>query len=264
MNMEYNSIIKQPLYKFLSDFLILFLPENDIDKLLSIESYRIFKKAFTHSSMSNINNYEVLELLGDAKLKSAFIQYLYEREPSTTSPEVFTTIYTYFLSKKILSKLSDEYNLSKYIISKSDITSSIKEDVFESFIGALFINSNLFIKKGIGDFYVYLFVVYIFDQQDISIKNYYKYTSYITILKEIYDDKGWGKVNYQHKNISTTPKTQNFYVVVIHDNNIIGSGYGNNLKKGKDIASKSSIKYLIDNNIINIEDYPNLSFIYEE
>jgi dsRNA-specific ribonuclease len=264
MDIEYQSIINEPLYKFLSNFLILFLPKNDIDILLSVNSYRTFKKAFTHSSINNINNYEVLELLGDAKLKSAFLQYLYEKEPSTTSPEIFTTIYTYFLSKTVLSKLSDQLNFTSYIISKSDMTSSIKEDVFESFIGALFINTNLYIQKGLGDTYVYLFVVYIFNKQNISIKNYYQYTSYITILKEIYDNQGWGKVNYQHKNLPKTSKKSNFYVVVIHNKNIIGTGYGNNLKSGKEIASKSSIKYLLDNKIIDINNYPNLSFINDK
>lgn len=259
MEIEENIIKIEELYKFLKRYLIKFIPENDVKKLLKPSSYRTFKKAFTHSSINNISNYEVLELLGDAKLKSGFIQYLYERNPTITSPEIFTVLYGYFLSKNSLSYLSKKQNFDKYIITNTEISKSIQEDVFESFIGALFLNTNLYIQNNLGDMYVYLFVKYIFEQENISIKNYYKYVSFITILKEIYDNEGWGKVDYQSKSIKN-----GFTVTVIFNKTPIGTGFGNNIKTGKEKASKSAILYFVQNNKINIDKYPNLSFIFND
>ncbi len=129
-DMEEREMEEEKLYKFLKEILGKIMGQQDVKLMLQKGGYKIFRKAFTHKSVDINENYEVLELLGDSKLESAFNDYLYHKFPQVTSPAVFTTLITYYLSKNKLAELSDKLGLSKFIITNETISTTDKEDIF--------------------------------------------------------------------------------------------------------------------------------------
>ncbi len=142
----------------------------NIDKINHIE---YFRQAFTHKSYcrkdiypSNIlsdaknelgnpkdllelmdKSYERLEYFGDRVLKLIVSMYLFHRYPKQDEG-FMTRLQTKIEDKKNLSIMSKEIGLSKFFIISKQIElmngrnlEKIHEDVFESFIGALFLSN---------------------------------------------------------------------------------------------------------------------------
>lgn len=130
----------------------------------------LLKQAFTRSSYCNEKNYkgrenyssnEVLEFFGDSVLSTAIISLLLEEKTRRYPHGIQTELNEGDLSN-IRSKLSDKRNLSrctsqlglqKYLLlgegdSKLMISeeASVMEDLFESIIGAVYIDSSMDIK----------------------------------------------------------------------------------------------------------------------
>jgi len=142
-------------------------------KLDKINKIEYFRQAFTHKSYckkdiypQNILNaarnelgnppellelfdksYERLEYFGDRVLKVIVSMYLFHRYPRQDEG-FMTRLQTKIEDKKNLSIMSKEIGLSKFFIISKQIESmngrnleKIHEDVFESFIGALFLSN---------------------------------------------------------------------------------------------------------------------------
>jgi len=108
-------------------------------KLFTVENLRdVWKLAFTHPSYDPDNNYETLEALGDAELRYVFKQYLYNRYPDITEGEL-NDLDNKYMSTQHQSILGKALKLDKWLIKSDnfDVTSSIFEDIFESFCGAI-------------------------------------------------------------------------------------------------------------------------------
>lgn len=155
--------------------------EEDIIKILSkfnvhvnkINNIDAFHKSFTHKSyckkdlfteevlqaskaeMGNPQNllelrehsYERLEYLGDRAIKLPVSFYLYERYPNQDEG-FMTRLQTKLEDKTNLAQMSKEIGLEKFFIISKQIESmngrnleKIHEDVFEAFMGALFISN---------------------------------------------------------------------------------------------------------------------------
>ena len=155
--------------------------EEDIIKILSnfnvhvnkINNIDAFHKSFTHKSyckkdifteevlqaskaeMGNPSNllelrecsYERLEYLGDRAIKLPVSFYLYERYPNQDEG-FMTRLQTKLEDKTNLAQMSKEIGLEKFFIISKQIESmngrnleKIHEDVFEAFMGALFISN---------------------------------------------------------------------------------------------------------------------------
>lgn len=107
-------------------------------------------KAFTSITYDVNNNYEQLETLGDKLLKSIFNVYLIGRYPNLTSFEI-TNLEQAYMSHYQQQMFARLYKLDELIrIDPPEaLTNKIREDVFESVIGALF-NCSERIVKGLG------------------------------------------------------------------------------------------------------------------
>ena len=92
---------------------------------------------------------ERLEFLGDSILSVVIAKYLYERYPSQNEG-FLTKLRTKLVNGEALSYLSSELGFGEYIIMSRYIedkcngrkSTNILEDVFESFIGSLFLDFN--------------------------------------------------------------------------------------------------------------------------
>lgn len=153
-NNQNNIISENEIYKFLQ--------EGEITQ--KITNVNLFRLAFVHKSYctrkneniinGNINcpkdclplqeeSYERLEYLGDSVLNTSTAFYLFERYPNENEG-FLTQMRTKLVNGKMLSKLSIELGLNKYLIISKQLERNdarnykdYAEDVFEAFIGAI-------------------------------------------------------------------------------------------------------------------------------
>ncbi len=109
--------------------------------MVSPENMEIWKKAVTHESYDRINNYENLEFVGDKELHSGFTRWLLEKDPNLSKSKL-TNYDHYYMTTHFQPKLTELYKLDKWVRmngvdTDSDIDTKIKEDLYESFNGAL-------------------------------------------------------------------------------------------------------------------------------
>lgn len=109
---------------------------------------KLLEQALTHRSASNLH-YERLEFLGDSVLGLVISKELYTRFPEATEGEL-TRLRSQIVRGETLAELSKQLEIGEYIVfgpgelkSGSRHRASILADVFESIIGAIYIDSNI-------------------------------------------------------------------------------------------------------------------------
>lgn len=187
-----NEYRNEPLYKWLLNFFtnanIVF--KENIVYMLSEEGYDIFKQAFTSKSVNKVYNYENLEVIGDSILSNSLVTYMFKKFPQEASNVTVSQAKSYLGSKYYLSQLADRIGLSEFIISTVELREDIstKEDVMESFLGAIYVNFERFA----GEFEAavvskaacnYIFDKYIFNSSKPL--SAYSFKDIISVLNEI-------------------------------------------------------------------------------
>ena len=122
--------------------------ENNITKLISNAfSYKIcnvhyFSSALTHKSISK-DNYERLEILGDAVLQLVITELLFTKYPNHNEGQI-TVIRQNLVNSKNLEKIFLSLKLEKIFkkINPCLAKGNIYSDIFESLIGAIYLDSN--------------------------------------------------------------------------------------------------------------------------
>jgi len=108
----------------------------------------LYKKAFTHRSMNKRNNigtpinYERLEFVGDAMLSSVVATHLFNEVPQGDEGYL-TKMRSKIVSREHLNELGKELNLIDLVeskIHKSNFGSNIHGNLFESLVGAIFLD----------------------------------------------------------------------------------------------------------------------------
>lgn len=142
--------------------------KTTLEKLFASEKQKqIWKRAYTSELVSDTENYETLEYLGDKMLDSVFSQYMdwyvevnniFLANPAHT----FTAIRNRYLGKAV--KFQDvnfftvlNLNGPEYLRRPANInyeTLKMKIDIFEAFFGALFSTADE-MKQGIGFYFCY-------------------------------------------------------------------------------------------------------------
>ena len=250
-------------------------------KFKNIDLYRV---AFVHKSYctmknidfdkSNINrpadclplqdmSYERLEFLGDSLIGMIVANYLYNRFPDQNEG-FLSKIRTKIVNGRMLGYLSNKIGFPKFAIISKQVEETggrdnfkIMEDIFEAFIGALFLdfqteydkvqlpnNINISPFTGAGYFIVESFIIYI-------IENYIDFCELIRI-KNNYKDM---LVSYMMHNLQDVPK---FYEVKIlmkdnmriftycikdRNNAIIATSTGSNKKEAENNTAKEALLY---------------------
>ena len=107
---------------------------------------KLLAEAFTHKSKSDIN-YERLELLGDAIIRLIITHYLYSQYEKADEGSLSREIQT-IVSKDKLAEISLNLGLINFVkainirLSDENLKFSISTDIFESMIGAVYLDSN--------------------------------------------------------------------------------------------------------------------------
>lgn len=190
--------------------------------------------------------YERLEFLGDSIIRLVVAEYLFERY-NDKDEGFLTRLKMKIENGESLAYLSRCLGFDKYAImakyielnggrTKDDI--GILGDIFESFIGALYLDSdkNLNICK--------LFIIHIIETRiDIASLLFHE-TNYKELLVKYYHQMKWADPTYETIEIREIGENKKkIFTMGIKDNNgvIVGRGEGVAKKKGEQLAAKEAL-----------------------
>lgn len=123
--------------------------ENRIN--YSFKNKNLLRQAFTHSSYSNekhVLNNERLEFLGDSILNFVVAEIIYKRYPKLKEGDL-TRIRAGIVSAKPISQAAEKLDLQEFMLlgqgekKQENISYNITADLFESIIGAIYLDSNI-------------------------------------------------------------------------------------------------------------------------
>ena len=124
------------------------IDENNISVLINnafnyrISNIHYFSSALTHKSTSK-DNYERLEILGDAVLQLTITELLFNKYPDQKEGQI-TVMRQNLVNSKNLEKIFISLKLEKILkkINPSFVEGNVYSDIFESLVGAIFLDSN--------------------------------------------------------------------------------------------------------------------------
>jgi len=172
------------------------LSVDEVEKFFQPHLLWRYKAAFTHKSYDKNQNYEILELKGDATLNYVTSVYVRKRYPEVKSHVWLTNIKQTLVSARYLSKIGEELGLCDYLFSSRnvkeliEVDSSFKDgildDLFESVLGAISRIADLEFCMGTGNLIVYNIIEHFFNKFSIEMR-WLDLVHPISIIKEIYD-----------------------------------------------------------------------------
>lgn len=224
----------------------------------------LLRQAFTRASFCNEANVrdkvgyqsnEVLEFFGDSVLSATIITDLIRRKTERYKYGIRTALNEGDFSN-IRSKLADKKNLSENIVrlglhsflimgegdSKLSICNerSVQEDLFESIIGAIYIDSDFDMHAVINSVELMLDLSVYLAAPKAPMQ------SYKNVLQEWCADKKRRKEPPIYKKVDESGPDHNklYTCVCIIDGEIMGEGVGRNLKIAESAAAEMALKKL--------------------
>jgi len=241
----------------------------------------LYRNAFVHKSYCTMKNtdfttgntncpddclplqeisYERLEFLGDSLLGMIVAGYLYERFPDQNEG-FMSKLRTKLVNGKMLGNLSNKIGFPKFaIISKQveDVNGrnnyKIMEDIFEAFIGALYLDFQHdsetldlpieVISPGKGFFIVQRWIVYIIenyiDFADLIVSK----TNYKDMLSTYMQHNLQDQPRFFEVNIVTKDNAKIFtYCIKDKNNTVIGTATGHSKKDAENNVALEGMKY---------------------
>ena len=270
------------------------LKETDIHKILQnydindkIHSTKFYQLAFVHSSYAkkvasdigeNVvlaskpegalelmdNDYERLEFLGDAVVSVVVAKYLYERFPDENEG-FLTKMRSKLVNGEMLGFLANKLGFGEFAIMSRHIEDKCKgrtsqhilEDMFEAFVGAMFLdfneidNYNLLdnFYSGIGFQICEKFIIHVIEEHVDFSELILKQSNYKEMLNKYFSEHFNSPINFSEPTVEGGLNDRLYTVNVLNDEyKIMGTGIGKSKKKAEQYASKDT---LINLKIIN-------------
>ncbi|MGL4647162.1 MAG: ribonuclease III [Mycoplasmoidaceae bacterium] len=204
---------------------------------------KLFEEAFTHSSYKNENkhakDYERLEILGDAIVQKIVTELLYHQYPHYSEKDI-TEARKKIVPRETMAHAANELNLINYAflgrginLTKDAETKTIKSDLFESLIGAIYLTNG-------EDQCTTLIKQTIMQYQIDEIEDYK------TKIQEIFQSSQVSK-NNKNKSIfyKSEEKDGQFIATLYYKKIEYGVGTGKTKKKAEQNAAKAALlKYV--------------------
>ena len=208
-----------------------------LDSLNIIPKYReLYIQAFTHTSYSNehleCESYERLEFLGDAVLELVISDYLYKEK--RLEEGTMTKMRSSYVCEAACCTYAKKLGLDKCIrlgSGEAYANTTILADVFESFIGAMYLDQGLEVTKG-----VVIDVISQYIEKNIDFLHDYKselqeqvQTVHKSAIYEIIEESG-------------PAHDKTFTCQVKIDDIIMGIGRGSSKKAAEQEAAREALK----------------------
>ena len=219
----------------------------DVLNNFNIKPHKIeyYEEAFTHSSYANevkngVVDYERIEFIGDGVLDLIVADLIFNLYP-TMSQGIMTKLRAQVVCSSTLASYSKKLGFGEIIkLGKGQIkegaNQKILEDVFESFIGAIYIDQGFETAKRI--------VLDIF-KEDLDNFDIDSLTDYKSKLQIYLQSNYRGNINYRVLKESGTSQNKHFIIEVsmLMDNNtiILGVGEGRSKKQAEQAAAKAAL-----------------------
>ena len=230
---------------------ISFERQRNLNEIQSCVNYnfkdiKLLNTSLTHSSYANENKMrsyesnERLEFLGDAILNLIVSEYLYYHFSKLPEGELTKKRAT-VVCESSLAFAARKINLGNYILlGKGEETTggrnrdSLLADAFEALIGAVYIDGGLTSTR--------TFLLGMFEEEVIyAISKGNLFIDYKTELQEILQKRTKSKIEYKVEKEAGPDHNKKFYMNVIVENKVIGSGMGRNKKEAEQMAAKKAL-----------------------
>ena len=210
---------------------------------ITTENEYLYEIAFTHGSYSTLHNldynYERLEFLGDSVLSLIVSEYLYKKYPEYEEGKL-TKLRANYVCQAALIYYSHELGLKDYLkvaeeesnLTKNEVL-SITADIFESFLGAIFLDQGTEFAKE----YISKIIFKHIDEEKIF------FADYKSAMKE-YGDAKCLDIYYEVLNEEGVPHDKIFTISIVIDDEVMGIGKGKNKKEAEQAAAKIAIEKL--------------------
>jgi len=217
---------------------------SGIEKILKYEfkNKSLILNAITHSSYNKIENYEKLEFLGDSVLQIVISRYLFDKFIFLNEGKM-TVTRAYAVCGETLAKVGRKLGIDRNILignsghkRKINKNNSIVADVFESIVGAMYLDRGL---KNTTSFIIDSLDKYV-SEYIISGDN----KDYKTKLQHITQSIFSVEPNYILKSQKGPDHDKTFLMDVIIKNVFFGKGRGKTKKKAEQNAAMNAIKKL--------------------
>lgn len=237
-----SNIYHAPRNQQFTNFILSLLQRVSLLSDLKLDSgdMELFAKAFTSPRVDSLNNYELLETLGDNTVNNCVVWYISKRFPQLNTPEaiaIFTKLKISIIERKGLSCLAKNLGFMEYISCGKVMCiidkEKLLEDVFEAFFAVVELVIDKHYKKDMGYIVCYRLLSSILDEQEYSI-DYEQLVDYRTQIKERVEDLTHSKFKHVCSYIlEGLPKDNKNYGEVFPINNCKGDG--------KDLLCKDGI-----------------------
>lgn len=214
---------------------------------INIHNKQLFIDAFTHSSFSNekkfnCHDYERIEFVGDGVLDLVIADLIYNIYPNMKQGEM-TKLRANLVCSASLSEYALKFGFKEAIrlghgeLQSGGPNQKILEDVFESFIGATYLDQGFEFTKSLLE---KIFIP--------AIKNYDldNLTDYKSKLQEDLQSNHRGNIVYRVISESGSSQDKNFVIevsMILEDGSVLklGRGEGRNKKRAEEQAAKDAI-----------------------
>lgn len=207
---------------------------------IEIKNQKLFDTAFTHTSYANEENtesYERLEYLGDAVLEMVMSEYLFKN--TNYSEGEMTKKRAHYVCENALYEYSLKLKLNDYLkLGKGEeenggkFRKAIVADIFEAFMGALFLDQGIEAVEKFMKTYIYPMI------ENGEIESFHDYKS---VLQELVQtDKR--SLNYTIINEEGPAHNKTFTAEVKIDDIVYGVGTAHSKKEAEQEAAKDALK----------------------
>ena len=203
----------------------------------------LYEQAFTHSSYNadartKHHDYEKLEFLGDSVIGLVVAELAYENREGL-SQGTLTVLKSKLVNSEALANYARKFKFYEYIrvgnsfAGKVEENDHILEDVFESFVGAIYLD------RGFNRAKQFITRVFLKDIKNFSEDNL---TNYKSKLQETIQAESRESVTYEVIKETGPAHDRTFYVRVLFDGMELGVGQGKTKRQAEQMAAKSALE----------------------
>ncbi len=198
--------------------------------------------ALTHPTIDAIANYEQLEFIGDAVVRLAASELLYEIYPELPVGE-FAAIRSILVSDRVLAEIANSYGFDRYLSIANNVRrdriglESIIADCFEAVLAALYLGSHtlILIRPWLDPH---------FQQRAGEIIRDPARQNYKAALQEWTQNRYKALPQYQVQETQINNQNERFYAEVWFQGKKLGQGKGRSIKRAEQAAAKQAYQLI--------------------